>query len=124
MPESWFDQCPAVIYLESQGPKKAKPFKFLDMWTTHEIFLDMVNKAWQTKIPGIKIYKVVSKMRLLKKDLKKLNREAFADIDIQYAKLNNQLVKVQEQIHKQPENVQNRRQEEEILRELDIVRKQ
>lgn len=79
----------AVINLENQGPIKKRPFKFLDMWTSHEKFMNIIKKGWKDDITGTKMFKVVNKMKRLKKGLKQLNKEAFAEVDVKYTNLKN-----------------------------------
>lgn len=38
---------------------RPKPFKFLDMWTKHEEFLDVVKEDWNIKVEGNPMYQVV-----------------------------------------------------------------
>ncbi|XP_074293074.1 uncharacterized protein LOC141619980 [Silene latifolia] len=91
-PEGEFDHCPCVItYLGDVVSTRRKPFKFFNMWSKVPDFQDIVQKGWSTYIHGSPMYRIVQKLKLLKPDLKKLNRNLFADVernaDISYAAL-------------------------------------
>ncbi|XP_074314484.1 uncharacterized protein LOC141649700 [Silene latifolia] len=44
-------------------------------------FLDCVQKVWAQRVEGTKMYEVVSKLKALKPELKRINRDHFSDIE-------------------------------------------
>ena len=54
---------------------KPRPFKFFNMWTMSDRFLEVVHIEWQVPVDGCAMFKVATKMKRLKKELKKLNQD-------------------------------------------------
>lgn len=52
-PEMWYDHCPAIVVLDTKQHRRAKAFKFFDMWGSHPSFKELVANAWQVHIPGL-----------------------------------------------------------------------
>ncbi|PWA44472.1 RNA-directed DNA polymerase, eukaryota, Reverse transcriptase zinc-binding domain protein [Artemisia annua] len=66
------DHCPAVLKLPLQDKPKPKPFKFSN-YIVHKLnFRTVVEEGWSTEISGHKLFRVVKKLRQLKKPLRKL----------------------------------------------------
>lgn len=57
-----------------------QPFKFFNMWGDHPLFLDVVGAVWQEEIFGTPMFQLFSKLKLLKKELKKLNKVHYSNI--------------------------------------------
>lgn len=76
------------------------------MWSSHPNFLDIVKGAWNTPINGSKMYCVVRKLKLLKKELMKLNKENYGDIEMRFHKMKYELTKIQVKLHKDNCNTQ------------------
>ncbi|GFZ11267.1 hypothetical protein Acr_22g0006650 [Actinidia rufa] len=63
---------------KSKGPA---PFKFENMWLQAEGFEDLVRKWWQGySVHGSPSYHLARKLKLLKEDLKRWNREVLANL--------------------------------------------
>lgn len=60
---------------------RAKPFLFFNMWTEDNEFMPKVQKVWHEDVRGVKMYKVIHKLKRLKGVLKKLNRNKFSDVE-------------------------------------------
>ncbi|GJX05624.1 hypothetical protein Tco_0191540 [Tanacetum coccineum] len=67
-----FDHTPSVLCIPTLGKAKPKPFKFFNVLTTHELFLDVVKTEWDHYISGFFMFRVVKKLKNLKKPLRKL----------------------------------------------------
>ncbi|GJV54642.1 sugar transport protein 13 [Tanacetum coccineum] len=66
------DHTPSVLCIPTLGKAKPKPFKFFNVLTTHELFLDVVKTEWDHYISGFFMFRVVKKLKNLKKPLRKL----------------------------------------------------
>lgn len=51
-----------------------RPFKFFDFWTKHPSYHSIVSQVWETPCVGVPMFRLVSKMKILKGRLKQLNR--------------------------------------------------
>ncbi|XP_074314257.1 uncharacterized protein LOC141649466 [Silene latifolia] len=81
LPEGLFDHCPCLINFESQHPQMPKPFEYYNMWAPAKDFDSIVSRCWKTEVQGAHMFRMVTKLKLLKGELKKLNREKFSDIE-------------------------------------------
>ena len=81
---------------------RKRPFKFYDMWASHESFLDIVKEVWNKKVEGTKMYGLVAKMKMLKMPLKKLNKLHYDKIEMKFFDLQGKLHDIQEQLHSNP----------------------
>ncbi|GKE40987.1 RNA-directed DNA polymerase, eukaryota, reverse transcriptase zinc-binding domain protein, partial [Tanacetum coccineum] len=66
------DHSPAVLKLPTLTSPKPKPFKFFNFLAFKTRFIEVMESHWNTQIDGHNMFKVVSKMKLLKKPLWKL----------------------------------------------------
>lgn len=93
------DHCPASLDLSYQLPKtRTRPFKFFNYLTKHPNFLSVVKDAWfQAGSNGSDLANLCWKQRLIKRDLKQLNRENFSQIQERVSEANSliQVVQVQ-----------------------------
>ncbi|XP_071694676.1 uncharacterized protein [Rutidosis leptorrhynchoides] len=67
-----YDHSPAILKLQSGGVQCPKPFSFSNHVALNDDFKPTVNKVWNMECVGHKMYQVVSKLRSLKKPLRKL----------------------------------------------------
>ena len=74
------DHSPLIIFVPVNVIHRKKPFRFYNMWCSHPQFKQIVASVWRTPISGCAMYKVVQKLKLLKADLKLLNKREFSDI--------------------------------------------
>ncbi|XP_057811358.1 uncharacterized protein LOC131025575 [Salvia miltiorrhiza] len=75
------DHCPILLSTKSVdwGPK---PFRFLNAWTSHPDFLQVVKKVWkETKVVGWSCFVFKDKLKRLKQTLKEWNQSSFGNID-------------------------------------------
>ncbi|GJW82457.1 trichome birefringence-like protein 3, partial [Tanacetum coccineum] len=66
------DHSHAVLKLPTLISPKPKPFKFFNFLAFKTRFIKVMESHWNTQIDGHNMFKVVSKMKLLKKPLRKL----------------------------------------------------
>lgn len=55
-------------------------FKFYNFWADHESFLPTVEELWRKNIEGSLMFRLISKLKLLKVELRKLNKKEFYNI--------------------------------------------
>nr|GEW11614.1 hypothetical protein [Tanacetum cinerariifolium] len=65
------DHSPAVLKIPSLMSNKPKPFKFSNFITFKDNFLDVVSNSWNVSMDGHDMFKVVFKLKALKKPLRK-----------------------------------------------------
>ncbi|GKD18354.1 RNA-directed DNA polymerase, eukaryota, reverse transcriptase zinc-binding domain protein, partial [Tanacetum coccineum] len=66
------DHAPSVLNIPFISGPKPKPFKFANFLATKADFLPSVKSVWDCKVPGYAMFSIVSKLKLLKKPLRKL----------------------------------------------------
>ena len=81
----------------NRGPT---PFRFENMWLQVEGFKDLVRKWWEGYVVhGSPSYRLARKLRWLKEDLKRWNREIFGRIEIRLANLSEELQGLESKEH-------------------------
>ncbi|GJV78853.1 hypothetical protein Tco_1514723 [Tanacetum coccineum] len=71
-PYKIFDHSSTVLKIHSLTHEKHKPFKFFNFLTFKSTFLNLVSNSWQQQVDGCYMFQVVSKMKSMKKPLRKL----------------------------------------------------
>ncbi|GJS94368.1 hypothetical protein Tco_0801336 [Tanacetum coccineum] len=66
------DHSPAVLCIPTLVRPKPKPFKFVNVLTQHKRFHEVVAAGWSRDVSGFHMYKVVMKLRNMKKAFRKL----------------------------------------------------
>ncbi|KAL3745498.1 hypothetical protein ACJRO7_014584, partial [Eucalyptus globulus] len=129
------DHSPMVVRLLNPIFNR-RPFKFFDYWSDHPNFSTIVQQAWETPVIGFSMYRLVSKLKVLKDSLKQLNREAFSNISSRTEEAREALRLVQNDLQLDPNNsgladlektsrrifVDLRRDEESFFRQKSRVR--
>ena len=100
--EGEFDHCPLVIRSFVNESRK-KPFRFFNMWCKAEQFHDIVGQGWQNPIHGTKMYKIVGKLKMLKKERKCLIGSKFGDVSKQNVAKYNKMLAAHHAFHSNPE---------------------
>ncbi|GJY66826.1 hypothetical protein Tco_0469064, partial [Tanacetum coccineum] len=67
------DHTPAVFAIPEVAKAKPKPFKFHNYLTGKDGFILAVKKVWDSEVKGFSMFSLVSKLKILKKPLRKLN---------------------------------------------------
>jgi len=72
------------VKLESAKLEKGKvPFKFENMWLRAERFSDLIKKWWEEEeVHGFANYEVARKLKVVKVELKKWNKDVFGDVKV------------------------------------------
>ena len=91
LPRFVSDHCP--ISLDSVTYIRGKSyFKFENMWLRHEDFTGNVRQWWESyDFQGSPSFVLASKLKMLKEDIKKWNKESFGNVHIKKLELMNEL---------------------------------
>ncbi|XP_057808994.1 uncharacterized protein LOC131023469 [Salvia miltiorrhiza] len=99
LPRVTSDHAPLVLICCQAKQTSRCFFKFLHMWTSHPDFESFVEKSWRdtvdTRCP---IYRVMFKLKRLRKELQNWNRTVFGNVDISIATAQQELLEIQAQI--------------------------
>ncbi|KAK6795388.1 hypothetical protein RDI58_008841 [Solanum bulbocastanum] len=95
------DHCPAKITLPNSLTIK-RSFQFCNVWAQHPQLFTIVKEGWGVNIEGCMMYKVVRRLKLLKRRLKGLYPEAFSNIVAEANTDRDTLRKAQEALHSCP----------------------
>lgn len=60
--------------------EKAKPFKYFNMWSQDDDFLNIGKESWMKPVKGCYMHQLVEKLRRLRPLLRGLNRKKFSGI--------------------------------------------
>ncbi|GJU32945.1 hypothetical protein Tco_1176534 [Tanacetum coccineum] len=66
------DHSPSVLCIPTATKVKPKPFKFFNVLVKHDRFKEVVNEAWNYHVSGFYMFRMVKKLKNLKKPLRKL----------------------------------------------------
>lgn len=64
---------------------RRKPFKYFHFWSEHPDYSYCINQAWNMPVFGVPMFRLVSKLKLVKACLILLNKESFSDISMKTA---------------------------------------
>lgn len=78
--EILFDHTPVVLVTSHCNTGRVKPFRYFNMWSMTEGFMERVKETWRMHVQGVPMFQIVTKLRSLKKFLKSLNKDGFGDI--------------------------------------------
>ena len=76
------DHCPISLEGGGEGVKKGKtPFRFENMWLLSNEFKELVREQWtRYSIAGSNSHCLVEKLKALKRDLRKRNKDVFGNV--------------------------------------------
>ncbi|KAL2904222.1 Holliday junction ATP-dependent DNA helicase RuvB [Bienertia sinuspersici] len=110
------DHCPAFVSSSSQCQGK-KPFKFYRVWSTAANFKEELRKIWGTYVAGSRMFRVVKKLKLVKKWLKDLNQRGFYELQKQATVAHQLLDSIQTKLQLDPLNVHLMNEEQEAQKD-------
>lgn len=80
LPRGVFDHFPLIL-MEHERDWGPKPFRFLNAWSLHPKFLDVVKQSWEaSNVSRWAGFIIATKLRYLKLELKKWNNEVFGNV--------------------------------------------
>ncbi|XP_074300867.1 uncharacterized protein LOC141632200 [Silene latifolia] len=109
--EGYFDHTPCLVDVAQVSHANTRPFKYYNMWSTAPGFRDCVLSIWQQDILGAKMYRVIRKLKLLKPQLKKLNKTIISDVENKTDLAQTELFDIQRKLIQSPDNADLVRQE-------------
>ncbi|KAH0738394.1 hypothetical protein KY290_037099 [Solanum tuberosum] len=80
LPEGISDHCSIKVIFVEERLNTNKSFQFCNVWAKHHLFIDKVQTVWGEIINGGKMFQVVKKLKLLKKEFKVLNTQFFRNV--------------------------------------------
>lgn len=110
------DHNPLILGSEQVKITRRVPFKFYNMWVQSADFLAIVKDVWDTEVYGSSMFRVVTKLKALKKPLRALNKSQFGQIRQQTAAAQSALFHIQTQLQQDPQNLVLQAQEGEAIR--------
>ncbi|GJQ92636.1 hypothetical protein Tco_0003775 [Tanacetum coccineum] len=104
------DHSPSVLSIPSIGKVKPKPFKFFNVVILDKRFKDVVRDGWLAQVSGFHMFRVVKKLKGLKKPIRKLMYDK-GNLHANVVRLREDLDKVQTALDSDPSNVSIREKE-------------
>ncbi|GJV12664.1 hypothetical protein Tco_1354205 [Tanacetum coccineum] len=112
------DHSPSVLCIPTVCKTKPKPFKFFNILTSHEKFLDVVKQEWAMNVSGFHMYQVVKKLKILKKPFRKLLYDK-GNIHANVNRLRTELDSIQLSLDTDPFNIVLREREASCIVEFN-----
>ncbi|GJY71047.1 uncharacterized protein Tco_0474750 [Tanacetum coccineum] len=109
------DHSPAILRIPTTSVLKPRPFKFSNVVVHKTRFKEIVSTGWQFPVSGFWMYKVVKKLKMLKKPLRKLLYDQ-GNIIEKVKRLRHELDEVQRALDSDPFNVDIREEEAVYIR--------
>ncbi|PKI61172.1 hypothetical protein CRG98_018403 [Punica granatum] len=115
LPQIRFDHNPILLKLWIESSSKPRPFRSEEAWTRDQSSKIVVWSAWNRAVIGSTAFQLSSKIRMVKKDLRKWNKEELGYCDTNIAGIMEKLEQIQE---KQP-TPETKEQEERLVADLE-----
>ena len=105
--------------------QKNFPFRFEKMWTLHLDLETLIKEWWGIKVEGTTMFKVVAKLKNVKKNIKKWNKHTFGNIFENKKKILEELKDIQDRIQTDGYEAISREEETgKIVEHHDIIIKE
>ncbi|KAL9237052.1 hypothetical protein vseg_011642 [Gypsophila vaccaria] len=79
--EGVFDHYPCMVQSVGAHFRKPSPFKYFNMWSMAPECKRIITERWSMEVNGYIMFQVVHKMKLLKSDLRVLNKGLFSNVE-------------------------------------------
>ncbi|XP_028066993.1 uncharacterized protein LOC114269841 [Camellia sinensis] len=99
-PSGTSDHSPCIVTVPLKIHRVCTPFKFFNMWANHPDFIPVVRGVWCKYVKGSPLFRICSKLRSLKPELKALNKKHFSDVSVRTSCAKEDLDRVQLQLDK------------------------
>ncbi len=83
LPSGISDHSPSVTKVFKEGVKRSILFRFKNTWAADKNFLKIVEDIWAKNVDGCCMFQLVTKLKMLKGELKKLNATMFQNLQQQ-----------------------------------------
>lgn len=103
--EGYFYHCPVIISMFLGMVVGNKPFNFFPMWQSAPQYNDIISQTWYGPIQSTLMFQNVPRMKKVKGELKKLNKEGYEDIIVPDAHAFQVLQNLQKELHSNPSNL-------------------
>ncbi|XP_048503085.2 uncharacterized protein LOC125498836 [Beta vulgaris subsp. vulgaris] len=100
--EGEFDHTLVILTIHPGLHGRKKPFKYFTMWRSSPKFLEIIRKHWMTEVQGTKMFQIQKKLKSIKVDLKRLNKEGYSDIQVANVKAYQDMMEAQLKLHENP----------------------
>ncbi|GJR43894.1 hypothetical protein Tco_0385474 [Tanacetum coccineum] len=104
------DHSPSILAIPSTVKVKPKPFKFFNITILDKRFKDVVTEGWSLHVSGFDMFRVVKKLKGLKKPIRKLLYDK-GNLHVNVTRLREHLDKIQTDLDNDPNNVSIREEE-------------
>ncbi|KAK4350790.1 hypothetical protein RND71_030103 [Anisodus tanguticus] len=101
-PGPFSDHTPCIVSILDPPRPKNKPFKFLNMWTAHAEFGNIIADAWSRDIPGTAQFTLCRHLYSLKRPLRYLNAMNFSHISMRVKRAKEELDIAQQKLLDNP----------------------
>ncbi|KAF8394791.1 hypothetical protein HHK36_018727 [Tetracentron sinense] len=119
LPPGLSDHSPIVITFCNGNPRGPRPFRFFNHWSSHHDFSRVVQEAWQIRVRGCPMFRLVEKLRNVKRALKTWSKTTLGDLASQINSIKEELHLVQDAIQSQTSDRDLHVREQHLCRELD-----
>jgi hypothetical protein len=89
-PRDYSDHSSMLLEFSSPEQRPPTPFKFLNFWADRSDFLDLVRNAWQNQIKGNPMFRLTSKLRIVKHLLRSMHKRESSHISSRVAVIKSQ----------------------------------
>ncbi|KAB5531493.1 hypothetical protein DKX38_018163 [Salix brachista] len=111
LPRLVSDHSPMTIKMAQESKARNKPFRFLNLWTDREDFLDKVNGVWNQPVHGNPLYQFTTKIKLMRSTLRRYHNQTSSHISSRVADAKRKWIKGQTELDARPRDPQLQAQE-------------
>ena len=116
LPNGISDHSPLVVRCEDNEYYRKCPFKFFNFWASDTRFLPLVKECWDSIVVGNPMFRLVRKLKMVKRKLRELNCKEFWCISERVKQAKDKLDFVQNRLLRSPLD------ERLIIEEKDLCR--
>ncbi|XP_010687526.1 uncharacterized protein LOC104901634 [Beta vulgaris subsp. vulgaris] len=104
--EGEFDHTLVMLTIHPGLSGGKNPFKYFTMWRSSPKFLEIIRRNWRVEVQGTRMFQVLKKLKNIKVDLRRLNKEGYSDIQAADVKEYNIMMEAQQRLHGNPSNLE------------------
>ncbi|KAL2922482.1 LINE-1 reverse transcriptase-like protein [Bienertia sinuspersici] len=121
--EGCSDHCPGLVRMNFEVVMGRKPFKYFRMWQLAPDYTERIKHAWGEELRGTAMYKIVQKLKRVKASMKDLNKQGFNNMQAEDSKRYQEMVGIQEKLHRDPLNAALMEEEKEATHQYHVAHK-